>query len=84
MIDTTISKASIDQSVNLPDYFSCQNCIAWKGKHVNIPTHEFADRNGWVDMCYILREQNRCAKDALVSAINSGAIQITLYLPGAK
>lgn len=84
MIDTTTSRASIDQSVNLPDYFSCQNCIAWKGKHLHQPGHQYADRQGFVDMCYILREQNRCAKDGLMAAINSGAIQITLYLPGAK
>lgn len=61
----TTAQAAIDQSVRLPDYFSCQNCIAWKNNY---------------NMCYILQERHVCAKQMLAKALSIGAVQIHLHL----
>lgn len=63
------AQAHVDQSVNLPDYFSCHNCVAylWHGK--------------WCDN---FQAEGRCAKAALTQALASGAVQIHLYLPAGN
>lgn len=80
MLDKTKARASVEQSIKLPDYFSCQNCVAWKGNYVSSPGHPLADKSGFVDMCYILQDRHTCAKQMLGQAIATGAVQIHLHL----
>ena len=80
MLDKTEARASAEQSVKLPDYFSCQNCIAWKGISVRLPGHPLASQGGYVDMCHILQERHACAKQMPNQAIMTGAVQIHLHL----
>jgi len=61
------STARIENSFKLPDYFSCQNCLAWK--------------YGNSDKCNEFYQTGRCAKFMLGEALRSGAVQIMLYLP---
>lgn len=83
MIDSKAT-ASIDQSVRMPDYFDCHNCIAWKGYYLYLPNHPMATKSGDVNMCYILQDQGACAKQILANAINSGSVQIVLHLSAGK
>ena len=59
------SQASIDQSVNLPDYFSCSNCYG---------------RADW-RYCQELRREHLCAKEMLGRALASGAVEIHVVIP---
>lgn len=67
MQDNTTSNATIDQSIKMPDYFSCHNCAAkaWAG-----------------EMCAEFQAAGRCRADMLRQALQSGAVQVVLYLPG--
>lgn len=48
---------------------------------VHRPDHRYADQYGNVEVCQILRDENTCAKQMLLQAIQSGAVRIVLHLP---
>lgn len=79
MLDRADARASVDQSVRLPDYFSCKNCIAYKGYYLHAPNHPLAGKNGDVNMCYILQDRGTCAKKVLANAVAAGNVQIHLH-----
>jgi hypothetical protein len=68
MLDNSQSNANarVDQSINLPDFFSCNNCRA--GKLIGS------------DLCRELRSEDLCAKQMLADALRSGAVRIQLYI----
>jgi hypothetical protein len=85
MIDSkAAANASIDQSVRLPDYFSCHNCVGANGRQVNRPNHPLANHGGWIELCQILREENNCAKQMLDRSLASGSVQIVLHFPAGE
>lgn len=65
--DTTQSSAVVDQSIKMPDYFSCNECAArhWQGQK-----------------CAEFQTAGRCRVAMLGQALASGAVQVVLYLPG--
>lgn len=69
MLDKTTSTATVDQSIRMPDYFSCNECTArhWQGQK-----------------CAEFQAANRCRAAMLARAIELGAVQVTLYLPVGK
>jgi hypothetical protein len=69
MLDQSSSKAVIDQSIKMPDYFSCNECAAkpWQGER-----------------CDEFQAAGRCRAAMLGQALQSGAVQVTLYLPVGK
>ncbi len=69
MLDNSSSKATIDQSIRLPDYFSCQNCAA------------FSYHGG---RCEAFQQAGRCRAEMLGEALRLGAVQVVLYLPVGK
>jgi hypothetical protein len=85
MIDNTANSQSlIDQSMHIPDYFSCQNCIAWHNSQIRKPGHRTAGANGWATTCEVLRDEGACAKRMLSDAIRSGQVEIHLMIGVAK
>lgn len=66
MLNNNASQAHVNQGISLPDYFSCNECIArkWEGR-----------------MCERFQRAGRCRADMLNRAIQSGAVQIVLHLP---
>ncbi|HEX9925322.1 MAG TPA: hypothetical protein VGD99_21880 [Anaerolineae bacterium] len=66
MLTNSNATATIDQSVNLPDYFSCRQCTVW----------DYGGR-----LCDRMQQAGRCRAAALGRALDAGHIQITLHLP---
>jgi hypothetical protein len=82
--NTANSQSLIDQSVTIPDYFSCRNCIAWDKAQIRKPGHRTAGSNGWATTCEVLRDEHTCAKQMLAEAIKSGQVQIQLLIGVTK
>lgn len=64
MLDSKAA-ATVDQSISMPDYFSCRNCIAWQ----------------YHSKCQKLQDAGLCAKQILSRALDSGNVRIVLHLP---
>lgn len=78
MLDSE-ARAKVDQSVRLPDFFSCKSCVGYD-KTVYRPSDGRASTEGWVNYCDVLREENRCRIDLLRLALQNGAISIVMPL----
>ena len=75
MLDSQ-AKATIDQSMRIPDFFSCKACRGDGARQEMRPGHPLADGCGWVYACTILKEEGRCRLDMLREALQSGAVQV--------
>lgn len=64
------SSAKIDNSVNLPDYFSCNSCKA--------------KAYGGSDICDLFQQRGRCRAATLDAAIATGQIKIVMSLPAGE
>ena len=77
MGNSSNAQAKIEQSVKIPDYFSCHNCMAQPFRSLV--------RNGkqiQVNECEEFQAAGRCAKVMLAQAIQAGQVQIVLHLEG--
>jgi len=70
------STSTIDQSIRLPDYFGCSNCVVYLNRHV-MPFVDTADGKA----CKQAQAAGRCRADTLRQAIAAGAVQIHIVLP---
>lgn len=73
------SSANIDQSINLPDFFGCGNCVVVKNARL-IPFSELSGGGA----CRQMQEAGRCRAEALRLALQSGAVQIHLHVSGDR
>jgi hypothetical protein len=61
------STSKIDNSINLPDYFSCSDCPAGKYHHGG--------------KCDEFQRAGRCRAVMLAKALEAGRVQIHLHIP---
>lgn len=57
---------------------SCDGCTAKGGRSVQRMGHQYADCNGWVPLCQVLRESGTCQLEIAKSAIELRVLELKL------
>lgn len=60
------NRATIDNSTRIPDYFSCQQCIAGPKQYT--------------DTCRRLRQEGACRALMLARALETGAVSVHIHM----
>lgn len=75
------SQATIDLSRRTPDYFSCQNCVAYsEQKLIYAPMSPHCHDEHSARFCLVLQDRGVCRALLLARALETGAVQVVLHV----